>query len=109
MTCGVCVRLQLLYSSIQLFDFNLLFILQAVVTVVSTAVAAVILPANVPREGVTGEADEADEEDGVVEENVVMTLVLIAVTTRDTDFGDEDITRTPPLLVRWTFNQLDRL
>ena len=101
MTCGLCVRLQLLYSSIQLFDFNLLFILQAVVTVVSTAVAAVILPANVPREGVTGEAgeadeaDEADEEDGVVEENVVMTLVLIAVTTRDTGFGDERTSLAP--------------
>lgn len=77
------------------FDFNLLFILQAVVTVVSTAVTAVILPANVPREGVTGEADEADEEDGVVEENVVMTLVLIAVTTRDTGFGDERTSLAP--------------
>jgi len=68
------------------------------VTVVSTAVAAVILPANVPREGVTGEADEADEadeEDGVVEENVVMTLVLIAVTTRDTGFGDERTSLAP--------------
>ena len=73
----------------------LLLILQAVVTVVTTAVAAAILLVNAPREGVTGEADEAvDEEDGVGE--IVTSLVM----TWDTDFGNEKlIIPTPPLLV----------
>lgn len=66
-------------------------------TVVTTAVVVVISPANVPREEVTGEVEEGNE----VEEETVMTLVLLVLgTTKDTDFGDE-VAPITSQLVSW--------
>ena len=72
----------------------MLFILQAVETVVTTAVAAAILLANAPREGVTGE--EVEEEEGEGAEDGVGGILMTLVMTRDMAFGDEWYTTSPP-------------
>ena len=61
---------------------------------VTTAVAVVILLANVLREGVTGEVDGRR---GIVAEESVMTLVLLVLgMTWDMAFGDGDLPAPHP-------------
>ena len=61
---------------------------------VTTAVAVVILLANVLREGVTGEVDGRR---GIVVEESVMTLVLLVLgMTWDMAFGDGDLPAPHP-------------